>query len=1388
MVEKSIEERYQKKTQHEHVLLRPDTYVGAIDHISEKLWVVTPDLQFDLQQISYVPALYKIFDEILVNAADNFVKNSNSQTYIKVWIDQANNSISVENNGKGIPVHWHKEEKMYVPEMVFGHLLTSDNYDDTERKVTGGRNGFGAKLTNIFSTKFQVDSAASKKSFHQVFRNNMFDREEPVISTTTAEDFTRITFWPDLAKFNINGFSDEMVSLLRKRVFDVAGTTSSKCAVFLNDVEIPVHSFKEYAAMYLSHPTFVIPSWEEGREVPLIYDNTDPRWEVIITITDGVFQQVSFVNSIATISSKGGTHVDHVLNPLIKELQEKLAKKNKGGMDIKNQHIKNHICVFINCLVENPSFSSQTKEHMNLAESKFGSKCVLHKSTLDQVLKSGIMDLILNWAKAKEAVDMKKNVKSSSAARLFDIPKLEDANDAGTRKSADCTLILTEGDSAKTTAVSGLSVMGRDKWGVFPLKGKVLNIRDASHNTIMNNQEIKNILKIIGLEPYKKYESISELRYGSVMIMTDQDPDGSHIKGLLINMFQCWWPELFREPGFIREFVTPIVKVTKGKTAIPFFTLNEYEEWCLANNGGAGWRAKYYKGLGTSTAKEAKEYFSDMVRHTIEFQYNGEHDDRSIDLAFNKKRADDRKTWINEYDEKDFVDHNASQLSYSDFVHKELVQFAKYDVHRSIPNFMDGCKPTQRKILWGCFKRKLYNEMKVAQLAGHISDKSSYHHGEVSMMAAIVNMAQDFVGSNNVNFLMPNGQFGSRLMGGKDSASERYIFTCLNTITRKVFHPLDDDVLEYQVDDGQNIEPKFYVPVVPTVLFNGADGIGTGWSTKVHNFNPSDVVAQCRKFIRNPENPEFDEIVPWYKGFAGDTRPTGKFGIYECVGKIRDLGMEAGLVKLEITELPVKTWTTPYKEEVLEKMMMNEDQIKQFMADKKTVKTKAKTKAPKAKAKAPPLPKGARSRAPSFVADSDDEGSVLSESNQKQGATMPLREYPLLESFREYHTDETVHFICFMTPEKYRLCKTFGLEKIFRLRSNMNNTNMYLFDESLKIHKFESVASIFQQFCPVRLEYYHKRKAYILANLRREEAILRNKVRFIQCVMDGEIVINRRKRAQICEDLVRLGFDKWSTLNPSKKKVKVVLAGNEDAEAEDPEDGEKDDEDDNDLESSQGDGNIKILAKDYDYLVGMPLWALTMERSHSLQEECQQKMSDALELEATSVGDLWEKDLDDFMGSWEEIMSVANKQAQDMQLAKIGNRQQKIKDEDKPKNKGKRGPPKPKANATKKENTAPAPRPSAPAPRPSPKSLPGADIVLPPKKPPTPVVKPVEPKPLTLLERMRLRQQQTAVGSGVVPPPNISALTSPSNPLKRPAPADTEAGTEVDKRPRSEPL
>jgi len=1100
----SIESKYQKKTQLEHILTRPDTYIGDVKLQTEKLYI-HQEGKIVKHEIQYAPGLYKIYDEILVNASDN-TKNDKSCKNIKINI--SSKEISIYNDGIGIDVEVHKEYDIYVPELIFGHLLTSTNYDDTEKRTTGGRNGYGAKLTNIFSTFFSIETVDSKRKrkFYQEFTNNMSNKIKPVITDlkTVPIGYTKIVFKPDFEKFGISELTKDMISLFEKRAYDLAGTLEG-IKVFLNDKHIQFNSFQDYIKLY----------FEADTELEVISEK-QPRWDIsFVYRPDGGFEHISHVNNICTY--QGGSHVDYINNQIVDYLQEQIVKKNKDAVNkIKSHSIKDHYMIFINCTIENPAFTSQTKETLKTKENEFGSNCKLTDKVLKKINSSGILNVLLEFLKFKEETLLMKKTDGKKVNAIKGIPKLEDAEWAGTKKSKLCKLILTEGDSAKALAMSGRAVVGNQKYGIFPLKGKLLNVRGATPKELLNNEEIINLKKILGLKHGKIYVNsgkeaketkdddktekddsknkicdVSELRYGGIVSLCDQDVDGYHIKGLLINFFEYFWPSLLKIDGFITCLSTPIVKATKGKDAKLFYNLTDYTQW-KETPASNNYHVKYYKGLGTSTREEGKEYFTDLENKLIHYLWrpvigsqnngdsasttgdsttnNGDSEEsdepivgeidhpchQAIMLAFDKKKSDDRKAWLMKFNKNEILTPDIKQVPFNDFVNKELIHFSNEDIKRSIPSMVDGLKPSQRKILFGTILRKLFtknSEIKVAQLTGFISDKTCYHHGEQSLNMAIIGMAQRFVGSNNINILMPSGQYGTRLTG-KDSASPRYIFTYLNPIVRLLFREEDDPILKYLDDDGTPVEPEYYLPILPMILINGAEGIGTGFSTQVLPYNPLDLIDNIKNMM---DGKPLKDLKPYFHGFKGTISQEDKTylmkGNFECIGS-----------DLLITELPPCTWTSPYKE---------------------------------------------------YLNDLEEKKEIL--------------------KFVNNNTDEDVNFRITLDGKKSDGWTDKELVQKFKLVKKISITNMHLYDKDDKIKKYHNINDILKEFYLIRLEAYTTRKNYYLGKYKQELDALQWKMKFVEDVLEDRIVINRKKREEIVTQLIKkkypnMGDEKYDYL------------------------------------------------------------------------------------------------------------------------------------------------------------------------------------------------------------------------------------------------------------------
>ena len=752
----NLSNKYQQKNEKQHILDNPDTYIGSIEHVDSNVWIINEEnsqVSIVEKTIKYIPGLFKLFDEGIVNCRDHFIRmqqfikngveNSLPVSYIDISIEP-DGTITMVNDGNGIDIAQHPEYNIWIPELIFGHLRTSTNYDKTEKKIVGGKNGFGFKLALVWSTFGSVETVDHVRGlkYVQEFKNNLEIICPPEITKCKGKKpYTKITFKPDYARLGLeNGLSEDVIQLLKKRVYDVAAVTDKSLKVKYNSEVIPVKTFSQYIDLYIGNK-------DTGKRV---YEEQGERWEYAVALSSShEFVQVSFVNGIHTC--KGGKHVEYILNQLTRKLVEYIEKKKKVAVNPNS--IKEQLMLFLRCDIENPAFDSQTKDYMNTPSSKFGSSCVLSDKFIEKVAKMGVMDAACAITELKENKAAKKTdgVKSKN---IRGIPKLIDANWAGTEKSNQCTIIFCEGDSAKAGIVSGLSSEDRNIFGVYPMKGKILNVRGEHIKKISENKEISEIKKILGRETGKEYKTMEDvskhLRYSNILFMTDQDLDGSHIKGLCINLFQSEWPTLTEIPGFIGFMNTPILKAHKGQQVLSFYNDGEYEHW-KETNPTSGWKLKYYKGLGTSTGKEFREYF--QTKKVVGFEYNGDSCNDAIDMVFNKKRANDRKEWLENYDRTSYLDTNNQLVSYTEFINKELIHFSKYDCDRSIPNLMDGLKISLRKILYSAFKKNLTTEIKVAQFTGYVSEQSGYHHGEASLNAAIVGMSQNFVGSNNINLL-----------------------------------------------------------------------------------------------------------------------------------------------------------------------------------------------------------------------------------------------------------------------------------------------------------------------------------------------------------------------------------------------------------------------------------------------------------------------------------------------------------------------------------------------------------------------------------------------------------------------------------------------------------
>lgn len=1166
----TVEEKYKKMKPIEHILKRPDSYVGSVDTITEPMRVYDDD-RIIIKNITYIPALFKIFDEVLVNMYDASIVLKTCTT-CKVDIDMKTGYISAWNNGEdGIPVVMHKEHKIMVPELIFGNLLSSSNYGDNEKRITGGKNGYGAKLANIYSKVFEIEIVDStrEKKYVQKFYDNMSKKDEPKITKCTNKSYVKITFLPDYKRFGLEGLTKDIFILFKKRVYDINACANKNVRMYFNGEKLDKLSFQKYISTF----------YPEDEKIKCYYEEPHKRWQIGVVFDPAAgFTHVSYVNGINT--NQGGTHVEYVVNQICNKLRDVIQNKHKD-LKIKLPHIRDNLTVFINCSIENPNFDSQTKSLMKSLVSKFGSKCEVSDALISKIAKSGIVDEVIKIAQIKQAGELKRTDGKKNGC-VSDIPKLLDAQYAGGKHSKEARLILTEGDSAKATALSGIAVIGSERFGVFPLRGKLLNVRNATDPEIANNAEITHIKRIMGLQQNTDYTDLSKLRYGGIIILTDQDVDGFHIKGLIMNFLHYFWPSLLKHPNFVTALATPIAKASKGtkknKQVKEFFSIPELNKWIKTegenNKPPRGWNIKYYKGLATHGKEEARECFRNLFKKLISYclqknnkddsdssdsdssnsdnsdDSDGDNSDSSdsdeelkmssksskktidpnkyhMDLAFNEKMADLRKEWLKSYNKNLYLDNSKKKVCIPEFVNQELIQFSNYDNIRSIPCIMDGFKPSLRKVIRGAILIKLKTEekyeIKVEEISSDITKLTHYHHGGTSMQGTIIGMAQDYMGSNNINVLHGHGQFGTRNEGGKDKGAARYICVYFEELTPLIFKEADEPILLKQFDDGHEIEPEFYVPIIPMILVNGTEGIGTGYSTKVHPYNPREII---NNILNKLNGEEMVAMKPWYRGFLGTVKKINN-ATYTIIAKYEVSKDDPDVLK--IIDLPAGVWTENYIV---------------------------------------------------FLKSLLDEGN---EKKYKQGRVLKFLGYnPRI-------TDINAAFDLYF--EKGALAKHMKNEDEFikkmKLIKPIKTTNMHLYTHDCKIKKYNTPLEIIDDYYKIRVEYYEKRRQYQINKLKIDNEILKWKIKFIKAVNDNKIIISRSTRKKIIERLEELKFPMLSK-NPDKE------------------------------------------SNSYDYALTLSILSLTQEVIDKLEKELKENQDEIDYLTNITPEKMWKKELTEF--------------------------------------------------------------------------------------------------------------------------------------------------------------
>ena len=1110
--------------QHQHILHRPGMYIGSDkkNRNSSYIWVVkdgkivenvdeiekcdsngkpklNPDGSVKVVKEKVGPLVtegfIRIFVEIVSNAIDNVWRSREfgiKAKEIRFTYDKEG-VLSVENDGKPLIHGIHPTENKHNIELIFSRLLTSTNYDDSRDRKTSGTNGYGAKLTNIYSKWFQVESYnnESKTMYTQKWKNNMYEREEPTIKKKErGSNFTRITWLPDYKRFGMKNFDNEVKKVITKFLYDTAMIVSKdKVKVYINEEVIELSSLEDYAKLY-----FI----EELEEL-IAFKSNDSN--VLLIPHDG-YLPISFINGMCT--PDGGLHVDSWANALFRTIANKMNGIKEGEKKTKEQkekdkkktvytadHVKNHFAIFVVSEVSKPVFSNQNKTKFSGTIDNKPIDVNIKSSDFTKIMKWNVIDRIKQMVQAKELTNL--NTKKRNFI------KIDGFDDANSPDRMNCIFCVTEGDSAKTFVVSGMKyglisrsgeiVKGRDYIAVLAMRGKFINPNGKEIKKVAANKEVSSIIQILNLRTnidYTEEENFKTLRFGRFMVFADSDDDGNHIVGLLYNFFNCLYPSLLKVPGFFFFNKNPIITIQHKKNdELAFYYQEKAKQFLLEEKINKRF-IKYYKGLGTFGDKDVKKYFGKRPAEIM----NDKDTEKTIELAFGKKQEhiNYRKNLVNNFDSSKLLltetkDGEIEKVEFGNYLINELAEYGVKSCKRAIPKLHDGLNDSQRKIIFCIRKRKLTytkKSLKVAQLGAYVAENTLYAHGEKNLGDTIKGLGQRFVGSNNLPFLYNDGQFGTRLQNGKDGADQRYIFTKGEIYFDEVFNQDDDDYLVNLEEESQEIEKEHYLPVVCTLLCNGSNNIGFGWSSNIPQYNPLVVADWQIEWIKTGGNlfkksegsfiSYGPELIPWYRAFKGKIENVGNnfvsYGVVE----------EAGKGKKRITEIPIG---------------MSIDQMKEQLDD--------------------------------------------------------LVEKKVIKGY-DNHSDQ-LH-VNYLVNE----CAD-GLDvnvESLGLKTNINTSNMVVFINDKCVKKFDFPEEILHEYCMERMKLYETRHTGNIKKKENELEFVRNKIRFINEITSEEedkLIIKNVSDEDLYKEMDRRGYKRKF----EEKKRKNEEEDDEENTEEDPE-------------------------------------------------------------------------------------------------------------------------------------------------------------------------------------------------------------------------------------------
>jgi DNA gyrase/topoisomerase IV subunit B len=1160
-------------------------WLGSSVLSDQKYWIISGN-KFEFKDVNISDALLKCFDEILVNALDQYIRSVSTPaskggpvTQIKVSFDRNSGEISIFNNGQGFDIYNNHPDlppDQYTVEAVITREFGGSNFGDVKGdsassdryRVTGGINGLGIKLIVINSTKFSIETVDKirGKYYRQEISDSMSTIHPPVVSDLKdvslklRQPHTLIRFTPDYAtlckktksKPNPDWISDPRHLELFEKIMafrthqlaafinsvsyrydlDSNGTETrilyrDSASVSFNDAKISPLSISSFAAMLPIDKAVHCKLASSDNSILF-------PWNIVVCLKpdNKLPHSVSQVNGVF-LSDGGGSHVNWVIRQIVDFANAKFAKPSARNQPdrkkITETHIKN-LVIIVDCVqIPIPQFNAQSKTSIKLATKELNAMKKRYAISDQHLAK--IFSMLRDRIES-EVFNKQSRIRTDTIAAR-DIRKYEPARKLGPR----AMLFVPEGDSAckpirDIITDKSNSYLSPQLCGTYNIQGVPPNSiketkRDAAgriqmSKTLENNISFKGLVSAIGLDYNKEYyhsdesaavdqrrrkqgdAEFSKLRYGCIVIATDQDLDGiGQICSLILVKFITFWPHLVKR-GFVRRLATPLIRVyssAKNEPVRNFYSEKEHSRWVEANFASedsvpAKYSTHYYKGLAGHTEEEVlKDIGANIKRNIFTFTLDKDTVDKAFTYYGGGKQSDARKAILSADTDYEYTESNHKNriITCTEHFDNESREFQLDFMSRKLKHAIDGFIPSQRKAFAGA--RKLWSSggapKKVYQVTGYVTTEMHYQHGDASMNDTIIKLAQNFTGGCNLPVFTPisNG-FGSRITGRDNTGSPRYINTRLNSqLTDLMFPRQDDWLLQYVYEDGEQAEPAYYVPVLPISVMETSTTVSVGWNISCWGRDPRKVIEAVRRMIQFDEYQMKSPMLlgsPWVReGMRVEVCPvsaTAPTTTEVCLGK---WSYNEKTEVVHVRQLPLKVWSQSYKN-----MLLGLD-------DKK------KRSAAEIEAKGKEL----------VEAVFDDTG------NDEVDLKIKLKPGALDEIIKRGYGTDKIH----------------PIEDYLELKTQMH-CRLNMLAKSGKTREFQTYSEVVDYWYPERREMYKQRLLRLIIILEAQIDYRENKLRF--CKEDSEKKINidknysKAKREQILANAKYTRFNKTRLFNP----------------------------------------------------------------------------------------------------------------------------------------------------------------------------------------------------------------------------------------------------------------